>query len=202
MMSQSNDVSKKRHRASFIHGNPVPPSHFIGRTREIAQILSQLANPARGCSAISGDPRVGKTSLLHYLFRMPQVREEWGLSPTSCHFLYLDCHTIVPFSETAFWHHTLRQLEQHLSDHEALDRRIQRLSEQDSPDIYDLNSLFDRIARVGRLVVLMLDEFEWIVEEIILIPVGISLFQENFDKRYRLIYYRRGSGIISWRFHL
>jgi hypothetical protein len=150
---------------TFIHSGPVPPSHFIGRKREVVRILSQLANPARGSSAISGDPRVGKTSLLHYLCE-PQVSEGWRLSSTWCHFLYIDCQNIAPFSEEAFWHFTLRELEQHLRDDKVLNRRVQWLIEQSSPDIFDINSLFDEITRANRLVVLMLDEFEWIVENL------------------------------------
>ena len=151
--------------ASFVHGSPVPSSHFIGRRREVDQILSQLANPARGSSAISGDPRVGKTSLLHYL-REPHVRETWGLAPSWCHFLYLDAHSVVPFTEAAFWRYLLRELGPYLNDDEALSGRVQQLLAQAGPDVYDLNSLFDHIARAGRLVVLALDEFEGIVENL------------------------------------
>ncbi len=127
--------------------------------------MDQLANPARGSSAVSGDPCIGKTSLLHYLCE-PQVSERWGLSPSWCHFLYLDCHSIVPFSETAFWRHTLRELKQYLSDDEDLSGQVQELLAQTSPDIFDLNSLFDQIARADRLAVLMLDEFEGVVENL------------------------------------
>jgi hypothetical protein len=148
---------------TFIHSSPVPPSHFIGREHEADRILSQLASPGRGSSAISGDPRVGKTSLLHYLCE-PRVREGWGLSPTWCHFLFLDCQGVAPCSEAALWHHLLRELEPHLSDDEALGELVRRLLKQSTLDIFYLNSLFDQLARACRLVVLILDEFEEIVE--------------------------------------
>jgi tRNA A-37 threonylcarbamoyl transferase component Bud32 len=150
----------------FIDSGPVPPPYFIGRTQEVAQILSQFANPAHSCTAISGDPRVGKTSLLHYLLRMPQVRQEWGLTPNRFHFLYLDCHNIVPFSEGAFWRHVLRELEPYVSDHEILKTNLQDLLTQTNPDSFDLKSFFDKIARADRLIILMLDEFEWVVENL------------------------------------
>jgi tetratricopeptide (TPR) repeat protein len=152
-------------RTSFIYRRPVPPSHFIGREREVAGILSQLANPSRGSSAISGDPRIGKTSLLHYVCE-PQVREVWGLSSAWCHCLYLHCHNIIPFSEAAFWRYTLRELQRHLADDRALSNNVQRLLTQAGFDVFDLNGLFDEIARAGRLAVLILDEFEGIVENL------------------------------------
>lgn len=151
----------------FNYNAPVAADRFIGRTNESDQILSQLANQARVSSAVSGDPRVGKTSLLHYV-RQEKVRQAWGLSSSWCHVIYLDCHSIIPFSEDDFWRYVLRELEQHLSDNEQLSGRVKwlLLPEQVNPDIYDLNSLFDEIARAGRLVVLMLDEFEGIVENL------------------------------------
>jgi hypothetical protein len=149
----------------FIYNVPVPPNRFIGRVSEVDQILGQLANPARGSIAISGDPRIGKTSLLHYLCE-PRVREAWGLSPTWCHFLYQDCHSIVPFSEAAFWRYMLRELKDHLADDQALSEHVQRLLAQASFDPFDLNDLFDDIAHASRLAVLMLDEFEGIVENL------------------------------------
>ena len=82
----------------FIYNVPVPPDSFIGRQPEIERVLGQIAHPARSSSAVSGDPRIGKTSLLHYL-RVPEVHEQWGLSSTWCHFLYLDCQSVLPFSE-------------------------------------------------------------------------------------------------------
>ncbi len=161
----------------FVYNVPVPADRFIGRTQQIDQILGQIAHPARISSAIYGDPRVGKTSLLHHLPRLPEEREAWGLSPTWCHFLYLDGHSIVPFSEAAFWHYVLRELERHLNDDDSLNQLIRPMVSQTSLDIFDLNSLFDQIARAGRLVVLMVDEFEWIVE---------SLDRESPDLLYHL----------------
>ncbi|MFC1976625.1 phosphotransferase, partial [Chloroflexota bacterium] len=66
-----------------------------------------------------------------------------------------------------FWRYVLRELERHLSDDETLTKCTQSIIlSQNPPDIFDLNNLFDQISRAGRLVVLMLDEFEAIVENI------------------------------------
>jgi tRNA A-37 threonylcarbamoyl transferase component Bud32 len=159
------DQGGYRQRASFIYGGPVPPSHFVGRQHEVGEILDRLAYPVRGSTAIFGDPRVGKTSLLHYL-RDSQISQMRWLASNSYHFLYLDCFSIVPFSEADFWRHTLRELAPHLRDDEFLNGRIQHLLAQASPDNIDLNNLFDNIARRGRLAVLMLDEFEWVTESL------------------------------------
>ncbi|MCB0194623.1 MAG: protein kinase [Anaerolineae bacterium] len=147
----------------FIYNAPVPPQKFIGRYQEVDQILGSLANPARTSVAISGDPRVGKTSLLHYL-RMEEAQEGMGLSPSWCHFIYLDCHTIMPFRETTFWRFILRILGQHFKNHETLYPQIRDLLKQSTPDTYDLSTFFDDVAQSGHLVVLLLDEFEAVTE--------------------------------------
>ena len=154
-----------RQLSPFIFNAPVPPHRFIGRRPQLEQIMGQLTGPARVSSAISGDPRVGKTSLLHHLCA-PQVHKKWGLSSEWCHFLYIDCHSIVPFSEAAFWRFTLRELGQHLHDNETLTMCVQTVLNQTNPDIFDLNTLFDQMARAGRLAVLILDEFEGIIENL------------------------------------
>jgi hypothetical protein len=148
----------------FIYNVPVPPEKFVGRSRQIAQILDQLT-VARVSSAISGDPRVGKTSLLHFL-STPHVHEAHGISAEWCHFIYVDCHNIVPFSEPHFWKYILRELAQYFSENEELVARIQTILSQSTPDIFDLNSLSDQIAQAGHLVVLMLDEFEGVIENL------------------------------------
>lgn len=149
----------------FVYNAPVPPDKFIGRSQQVNQILDQLANPARSSSAISGDPCVGKTSLLHYL-RTPKVHEAWGLSSSCCHFLKIDGHSIVPFTDTTFWRNILRELEQPLSGHEILAQHLQRALALPVLEMFDLNSLFDQIARAGHLVVLMLDEFEILINSL------------------------------------
>ena len=50
----------------FFCGNPVPPDQFIGRRREVHRIAGRIANRGQS-TAIVGEPRSGKTSLLLYL---------------------------------------------------------------------------------------------------------------------------------------
>ncbi|MCB9075975.1 MAG: protein kinase [Anaerolineaceae bacterium] len=154
-----------RGRNPFIYNSPVPPAKFIGRYQEVDYILGSLANPARTSLAISGDPRVGKTSLLHYL-RQPEAQAGWGLSPDWCHFIYLDCHNIIPFQEAKFWRYVLRNLMQSFKRDELLSRHVQDLLNQADPDSYDLNNFFDDIAQAGQLVVLLLDEFEAVIDHL------------------------------------
>jgi hypothetical protein len=148
----------------FIVGGPVPPKRFIGRKKEAKTILDRLASSAPGSTAISGERRIGKTSLLHYI-RDPQVAEKWDLSPERCAFVFIDSHTIVPFKSDGFWRYILRSLvTQEVYDPVYIESLFKDKRRKVKP--FELGELFDRIAQEGRLVVLLLDEFEHVVKHV------------------------------------
>jgi hypothetical protein len=149
-------------RNPFIVGGPVPPEHFIGREGEVKVILDRLANPAHASTAVSGEMQIGKTSLLHYI-SSPKITEKWGLSPEKCPFIFVDSQTIVPFSRMGFWRYVLKSL----AARKAYDPDyIEGLLQGDEVGGFELGELFDRIARDGKLVVLLLDEFDHIIEHV------------------------------------
>jgi hypothetical protein len=146
----------------FIVSRPVPPERFIGRERETRVLLDLLAGLAPGSTAVSGEAQVGKTSLLHYI-SSPEVAKEWRLSPEKCMFIFVDSQTITPFSPMGFWHYVLKSLAARKT-HEP--RYIDGLLQSDDVGGFELGEFFDRVARDGKLVVLLLDEFEHIVEHV------------------------------------
>ena len=108
----------------FILGSPVPPTHFIGREREVRTILENLRGPGKGSSAISGERRIGKTSLLHYLESLERT-QEWKALEIDHIFIYLDCLSISPFTAARFWQKVLHIMEPFVSA--ALKRHIKTL---------------------------------------------------------------------------
>lgn len=102
-------------RNPFIYGSPVLPSFFVGREREVRTIFDQIASPARGSVAISGDHGIGKTSLLQYVCD-PVIIENWGLSRDEYFFVYLDCTTTGSFTPSRFWQLILTLLLQQVRD--------------------------------------------------------------------------------------
>jgi hypothetical protein len=150
------------YRNPFIVGGPVPPERFIGRKREVKDILDRLANPAHGSTAVSGEVRIGKTSLLHYI-SSPEIAEKWGLSPEKCTFIFVDSQTIDRFSPKGFWRYVLKSLAARKAHDPGY---IDGLLQGDDVGDFELGELFDRIARDDKRVVLLLDEFEHIVEQV------------------------------------
>jgi hypothetical protein len=150
------------YRNPFIVGGPVPPERFIGREKEVKDILDRLTNPAHGSTAISGEARIGKTSLLHYI-ASPEVAKKWGLPPENYTFIFMDHHNLVPFSPTGFWRYILRSLAARKAHDPGY---IEGLLQGYDIVAFELDELFDRIAQEGKLVVLLLDGFEHIVEHV------------------------------------
>jgi len=76
----------------FFYGNPVPPDQFIDRRRELRRIVGRIVNRGQS-TAIVGEPRSGKTSLLDYL-AAPEARELYSACEKRLVFSYLDAHTL------------------------------------------------------------------------------------------------------------
>jgi hypothetical protein len=93
----------------FFYGNPVPPNQFIGRRRELRRIVSRIVNQGQS-TAVVGEPRSGKTSLLDYLAAL-ETRQLYSACDKRLVFSYLDAHTLSgQFSQAQFWKHVLGPL--------------------------------------------------------------------------------------------
>lgn len=154
-----------RKHSPFICGGPVPPTHFIGREEQVDAIMGQLTGPAHGGSAICGERRVGKTSVLHFLMSS-QVIEEWGVPVHLWSFVSLDCQEIgKPFTTVSFWHHVFKGIAEGGLPNE-LAAQAASLSKTDALEESALTHFFDAVADQNRLVVLLLDEFECVTEQV------------------------------------
>lgn len=154
-----------KRRSPFICGGPVPPACFIGREEQIDAIMGQLTGPARGGSAMCGERRVGKTSLLHYLMS-DLVAKEWDVPPKLWNLVLLDCQQIgKPFTTAEFW----RQVFEAVASSGLpgkLAEQVRILSQNEAFEETLLGRFFDSVAHQERLIVLLLDEFEFVTEQV------------------------------------
>ena len=146
----------------FFNGNPVPSAQFINRRRELNRITSRITHHGQS-TAIVGEPRSGKTSLLDYL-AAPETRtklysthDEWLL------FTYLNAQTFGgQFSQAQFWEYTLRPLQEEVIDPSPdtpLAQAYQTCQENDF-GAFVLERLLSQMKQAGWRLVLMLDEFD------------------------------------------
>jgi tRNA A-37 threonylcarbamoyl transferase component Bud32 len=154
-------ISANRLGNPFICGGPVPPSHFIGREREVQIIFDQVTSHALGSIAICGDRRVGKTSLLQYVCH-PEVLQEWGLSQDRYLFLFLDSQSISEFTPSRFWQRLLTLLLREGKGN-LPPGMIEGILAREEIGHTDFEIVLDEISRRGQVLVLLLDEFEWVI---------------------------------------
>jgi tRNA A-37 threonylcarbamoyl transferase component Bud32 len=145
----------------FICGGPVPPSHFIGREREVQIVFDQITSHALGSIAICGDRRIGKTSLLQYVCH-PDVLQEWGLSQDKYLFLFLDSQSISEFTPSRFWRRLLTLLLRERKGN-LPPEIIEGILDKEEIGHTDFEIILDEISRRGQVLVLLLDEFEWVI---------------------------------------
>lgn len=149
----------------FVYGGPVSPEKFIGRASEVDRVLDQLSSEARGSVAIVGERRIGKTSLLHYV-SAADVVQRWNLSQEASIFIFQDCGSVAPFTLTRFWQTILTRLLRHFKrkrPHTPLISQVQALLTAPEITTLDIEFLLDDLHEQGLILILMLDEFEWLV---------------------------------------
>jgi AAA+ ATPase superfamily predicted ATPase len=149
----------------FIYGGPVSTQQFIGRAQEVDRVFDQLSSQARGSVAIIGERRIGKTSLLHYVSAADVVRR-WNLEEDKSIFIFQDCGAVAPFTITRFWSTILRRLLRLLNrkySNTPLPGSIQALLSTSEITTLDIEFLLDDLHEQGLILVLMLDEFEWLI---------------------------------------
>jgi serine/threonine-protein kinase len=149
----------------FIYGGPVTTQQFVGRAQEVDRVFDQLSSQARGSVAIIGERRIGKTSLLHYV-AAPDVVRRWNLQEDTSVFIFQDCGSVAPFTITRFWQTILKRLLRLLgAKHQdaALLDTVQGLLSASEITTLDIEFLLDDLHEHGLLLILMLDEFEWLI---------------------------------------
>ncbi len=150
----------------FFYGDPVPHDKFLGRQRELRRIVSRLSNRGQS-TAIVGEPRSGKTSLLLYL-SAPEMRTAlYGTEgERRLIFSYLDAHTLgMEFTPVQFWEQALQPLYEQLvvSTHDTELSQLYAACHDTGYNSFALERLFNQLETTDKRLVLLLDEFDLIL---------------------------------------
>ena len=147
----------------FTFGNPIKEStRFYGRETDLRQVVNRLLSSAHESTSIIGERRMGKTSMLYHLSD-PVVAEKHGLTPDKFCLVYVDFQGLTDITPTRFWQRVLKMMSRSICDKELVPA-IEKLIEQESFDLFDLEDLFESIVDRGLTIVLMMDEFEYVTQ--------------------------------------
>lgn len=154
----------------FLHGNPVYPSHFINRSRELRRIVNRTITGQS--TALVGEPRTGKTSLLEYLRARETQADLYGRNAPRLVFFYMDSQSLgSSFTQSQFWENALRPFyEEVIAGQEATTRIAQayKTCVDNGFGNFVLERLIGLIEQARYRLVLMLDEFDTILHHPIL----------------------------------
>ncbi len=153
----------------FQVGNPVAPDKFLGRQRELRRTASRLSQGES--TALVGEPRTGKTSLLLYL-SAPQTQSDlYDDGAEGLIFSYLDSQSLGgQFTPAQFWEQALLPIKERLCipNPETAVAQQFAICQENGYGTYTLEVLFRRLHEAGRRLVLLLDEFNLILHHAVL----------------------------------
>ena len=152
-------------RSPFVHGGPVPPSDFLNRQRELRRVLSRLEKGQ--ATAVVGQPHTGKTSLLRYVLDKVKRDGIVGTKLDRCWFREVDSHMLGrKFDQAAFWAFILEPIKVYFNSGEL--RSLYDLASENDFGSFALKRLFAALDEADWRIVIMLDEFDALLNHPIL----------------------------------
>jgi len=145
----------------FVYGNPVDSNLFFGRKTELRQIVSRILNQGQS-TAIVGEPKIGKTSLLNYLMAEENLAALYGNQATNLTFCYMDAQTLGgQFTQAQFWDRALKELaDKGVIPDGSLLAKTYKFCQENHFGTFSLQKFFTELSKVKGRLVLLLDEFD------------------------------------------
>jgi len=175
----------------FMYSNPFAKeidfssNSFFGRERELWGVLSRLANPhGRVSSAVYGQTCIGKSWFLKQL-EQPDLLAKWDLEEPGVTTVSLNSTEIKPPIVENFWRGVLQQLRsKNIPSSEQ--RLIAEILAASSIDTFLISQLLDLIAKNNRFFLLLLDNFDSIIEQIdVENPTFLNLLRSLLVRQYK-----------------
>jgi hypothetical protein len=149
----------------FFYGDPIPPKLFVGREKEIRRIINRIITGQS--TAIIGEPRIGKTSLLLYLAEPTLCQTHYDTHGEQLLFSFLDVQTLSDqFNQSQFWEHALRPLHEKIISSRRPNTPVAKAyknCKKEDFSVSALERLFEKMQQDGQHIVLMIDGFDAIL---------------------------------------
>jgi len=141
----------------FYYGGIIKESRlFVGRKREVAEICEAIVTSAS--VSITGEKRIGKSSLLRYLAD-PAVEQKNGLDISRYIFSYFDFSGYPRITPTELWQRLLVEIINQISDPAILDE-VRSLQTQKKIQLTSLELLLKKFKEFDLNWVILFDEFD------------------------------------------
>lgn len=154
----------------FVCGNKVSSDNFFDRRQPLNRVKGRLLSGGQS-TAIIGEPRTGKTSLLCYLAAPEKRTELYGLGGERLLFQYMDMQMLSGhFTPFDFWVQALTPIrtEEISKNSDSLLNRQYTLCCDNHFGTFTLETLFRLLKQMDWRLVLLLDEFDTLISHPIL----------------------------------
>lgn len=147
---------------TFFYGNPVPPEHFFGRKALLRQLFGLIAGAGES-SAVIGDARIGKTSLINYL-ASPGAQAEITRQSGGRQLLVSHVDTDIvndDFTRERFWSHVFGPFEDDiLASSDAKLANKYKGCREDGFNSSSLEPLMSRLGETNHRLLVLIDEID------------------------------------------
>ena len=142
----------------FTLDSTVHPDHFRGRAGVLKIICERLEHSQRLSTCVAGGPKTGKSSLLRYL-ESDRAGQQHPVLQNYIRVFFQGETIGSAMTPPQFWFGIFRELGRHVDAGPAKDLLAGALNRarQNQLEIYDLEDVFDALAREGTPVVLLID---------------------------------------------
>lgn len=176
------------------------PTQFYGRRNDVLNVAKSimLSQPF----AVSGEPRIGKTSLLYYLVHpegartLPAFQEYIG-DPSNYLFVLIELQRLPVINAVGFWRYLLDRLIEEAREEGIAGRGEQEAShtaQKQGNDQYQVQTSFvGYLKQLGKKVVFLFDDFDVLIEnldntEVVQVTDKLKTLKEALDLNDKLNY--------------
>ena len=146
----------------FNVGKAVSSQELVDRKGEIRRLKGCITESGQS-AALVGEPRTGKTSLLHYLMAAETRQDLYGEAGARLRFQYLDAQALGGgFDAPKFWGLALMPIEELVKSEPGL-QPAYGIACQEKFGTFVLERLFTQLQVAGWRLVLLVDEFDSIL---------------------------------------
>ncbi len=139
------------------------PTDFFGRQREVRKIYSRLDAPHPQSISVVGDRRIGKSSLLNYIYNQKN-RAKYMQNHEKAIFVYLDFQSDLDFDMPKFIDFIFSVFSYEIKEGQGYTDRAKNLEQ--------LKEVVQELHEQGKRIIILMDEFEVITKN--------EKFEEDF----------------------
>ena len=154
----------------FSYGNVIDSHKFLNREKPLRRIVRRLVTKGQS-SAIIGEPRIGKTSLLGYLSATETRRKLYENAADKIVFSSLDSHMFPQaFTPENFWEQALSPLKEQLitaAPNSPLSKQYE-VCRSNQFGTFTLETFFRALKQADYCLVLLIDEFDALIHHQVL----------------------------------